>query len=236
MKPGTDPRTRPAYTLAEAAAYAGLSPGTAGEWVRGRRERRPIRRRGAGPLIRPASKSPCLLSFINLVELFVLADLRRIHRVPLQRIRSALHYVERQLGIARPLVDQRFETDGIDLFVEHLDDPRAAAALVNASAGGQLTIRGTLESRLARVEWDQAGIAARLFPLVRRDAAEQPRSIVMDPLRGFGRPVLTDTGIRTSVVADRFLAGESYRELAEDYGVPPELIEDAVRCEIRPAA
>jgi len=236
VKLANDPRERPAYTLAEAATYAGLSPRTAGEWVRGRTARKAIGRRGAQGLIRAASRSPCLLSFINLVELFVLADLRRVHRVPMQRIRTALRYVEQRLGIPRPLVNVRFKTDGIDIFVEQLAERDTKSALVNASAGGQLAIRVALEARLARVEWDDAGIAARLFPLVRRDSAAQPRSIVMDPLRGFGRPVLASTGIQTSIVADRFFAGESYQELADDYRVSAELIEDAVRCENRAAA
>jgi uncharacterized protein (DUF433 family) len=252
VKTQADPRERPAYTLAEAATYAGISTHTAGEWVRGRPERKPIGRRSAQPLIRPASRSPCLLSFTNLVELFVLADLRRVHGVPLQRVRTALRYVEKHLGIARPLVDARFKTDGLDMFVEHLAEPDAApsvtkkprgavrrppaaapvtGALVNASAGGQVAIRQALETRLSRVEFDDTGFAVRLFPLVRRDSVQQPHSIMMDPQRGFGRPVLAATGIRTSIVADRFFAGESYQDLADDYGVPLEQIEDAVRCE-----
>jgi uncharacterized protein (DUF433 family) len=177
-----------------------------------------------------------LLSFINLVELFVLADLRKIHGVPLQRVRAALGYVERTLGIARPLAHARFKTDGLDLFVEHLAPDLAGSALVNASAGGQVTVREALEARLARVEWDRRGMAVRLFPLVRSDAAVQPKSIVLDPRRGFGRPVIAKTGIRASIVAERYRAGESARELAHDYGVDVEQIEDAVRCEIATAA
>ena len=107
---------------------------------------------------------------------------------------------------------------------------------MNASAGGQVTVREALEARLARVEWDRRGVAERLFPLVRSDAAAQPRSIVLDPLRGFGRPVIAKTGIRASILAERYRAGESALELASDYGVEVEQIEDAIRCEIATAA
>lgn len=235
MKPSADPRERPAYTLREAAGYARVPLATATGWVRGRRARSTTRRRAARPVIVPASKTPTLLSFINLVELFVLADLRKTHGVPLQRVRPALGYVERTLGIERPLAHARFKTDGLDLFVEHLTTG-PSGALVNASAGGQVTVREALEARLARVEWDRSGVAARLFPLVRSDAAAQPRSIVLDPLRGFGRPVIAKTGIRASIVAERYRAGESASELAIDYGLEVEQIEDAVRCEIATAA
>jgi uncharacterized protein (DUF433 family) len=232
----SDPRELPAYTLLEAAAYARVRPTTAKEWVRGRSERAAIGRRSAAAIIVPASGDPLRLSFINLVELFVLADLRRVHRLPLQRVRTALRYVERELGIERPLVHAEFRTNGVDLFVDHLVDDRGVAKLINASGSGQLAIREALQTRLARVEWDRQKIAARLFPFVRGESVPQPRTIVIDPRTGFGRPVIANTGIRTSVVASRFRAGESAPDLARDYNVELGQIEDAVRCEIPSAA
>lgn len=177
-----------------------------------------------------------MLSFINLVELFVLGEMRNVHGVPMQRVRAALRFVEDQLDIERPLVHAEFKTDGLDLFVLRLVKDRETAALINASAGGQLGLRAALDARLARIEWDTKRIAARIFPLVRHDAADQPRTIMIDPRMGFGRPVIAATGIRTSIVAGRFRAGESAPDLAYDYNVDVHLIEDAVRCEIQTAA
>ena len=59
---------------------------------------------------------------------------------------------------------------------------------------------------------------------------------MIDPRFGFGQPVIAGTGIPTRAVASRHRAGESFLELAKDYDVAPELIEDAVRCESREAA
>lgn len=236
VKPSVDPRDRPAYTLAEAAAYARVRVPTAREWVLGRPARASIGRRGASAVIKPAQTVPCLLSFSNLVELFVLADLRRDHQVSLQRVRSALRYVKDTLGIERPLIRAEFKTDGVDLFVEHMLEHERDAALVNASAHGQLGLREALEARLERVEWDTHRIARRLFPFVRPEHAGQPRTIMIDPRMGFGRPVIADTGIRTNIIAERFRAGESPLDLARDYNVEPSAIEDALRCEIPAAA
>lgn len=232
----SDPRDLPAYTLPEAASYARVAIGTARDWVRGRGARDAIKRRGAAPIIRPASTSPCRLSFANLVELFVLADLRRVHGVSMQQIRRALRYVEQELGVARPLIRGEFMTDGVSLFVDHITRDSAKTALVNASASGQLGLREALEGRLERVEWDAEHIAARIFPFVRAETMTQPRTIMIDPRMGFGRPVIANTGIRTSVIASRFRAGESAEALARDYNVPQDRIEDAVRCEITTAA
>lgn len=237
MKPAPDPRDRPAYTLAEAAGYARVRLPTAREWVLGRPPRASIRRHAAPAVIKPAATDPiCLLSFSNLVELFVLADLRRDHGVPLQRVRAALRYVRETLGIDRPLIRAEFKTDGVDLFLEHIVEHQDGAALVNASAQGQLGMRAALEARLERVEWDAHKIAKRLFPFVRPQAVGQPRTIMIDPRMGFGRPVIADTGIRTNIIVERFRAGESAPELARDYNVHLGAIEDALRCEIPAAA
>lgn len=209
---------------------------TVSHWVCGRGERAAIKRRRVPAVIVPAARNPYLLSFLNLVELFVLADMRKTHGVPLQRVRAALRFVERTLRIDRPLAHAKFKTDGMDLFIEELGKGLHEGVLVNASAGGQLPVRQALEHRLARVEWDARGLAVRLFPLVRADDGDQPRTIVMDPTRGFGRPVIASAGIRASVIAERYRAGESASDLAKDYGVCVEQIEDAVRCEIPTAA
>jgi len=104
---GRDPRDVPTYGIREAASYMRLPPTTLREWVTG-----PAR------VIPLAGGRPPLLSFWNLVEAYVLASLRRGHQVPLQRVRKALRFVERELDTARPLIEQEFLTDGLDLFVE----------------------------------------------------------------------------------------------------------------------
>jgi uncharacterized protein (DUF433 family) len=96
-------------------------------------------------------------------------------------------------------------------------------------------MRDALASSLRRVDWDRQGLAVRLFPLVRAAGTEQPRTIVIDPERGFGRPTLAGKGVRVDIVVERYRAGETIEELARDYGVSVELIDDAVRCELRAA-
>ena len=47
-----------------------------------------------------------------------------------------------------------------------------------------------------------------------------------------GERVLVGTGIPTAIVAERYKAGESIDELAEDYGRSRNEIEEAIRCEL----
>lgn len=223
-----DPRELPVYTVAEAAQHIRMPATTLGTWVSGYRPSGASRR--APALFKPASPKPRLLSFSNLIEAFVLAAIRRRYGVAMQRVRAALRYVRTELEVDRPLINAKFETDGVDLFIDRF------GKLVNASRAGQIEMREAIEAHLARIDWDAAGVAERLFPFVRTGSLDQPKHVVIDPRRGYGRPVLAGTGVRTSVIVERYRAGDSVVALADDYGIGPLLIEDAVRCELGAAA
>ena len=82
------------------------------------------------------------------------------------------------------------------------------------------------------VERDEAGVVARLYPFTRKRAPDEPKVVVIDPRISFGRPVLVGSGIPTAVIAERYKAGESVDQLADDYGRKRLDIEEAIRCEL----
>ena len=228
---GKDPRHMPAYSIVEAAHYLYVSISTLRSWVVGRHYRTAAGSQFFTPVITlPEPKRP-LLSFTNLVEAHVLAAIRRKHGVTLPNVRSAIDHLQEHYHIDHPLADARFKTDGISLFIEVLDQ------LINVSMQGQVTMREVMEAHLQRVEHDAQGLAAKLFPFTRIGAAlvSQPRTVVIDPRLAFGRPVLAGTGIPTAVLADRYKAGESMQELADDYECDRDMIEEAIRCELTAA-
>jgi uncharacterized protein (DUF433 family) len=168
-----------------------------------------------------------MLSFINLVEVHVLDAIRREHRIPLDKVRVAIDYLRREFNSEHPLADHRFETDGLDLFVQRY------GKLINISRAGQLAIRQLLQAHLKRVERDASGAAIRLYPFTRKRLQDEPKAIVIDPSISFGKPVMAGSGIPTSIVAERYKAGETIRELADDYERPQSDIEEAIRCELQ---
>lgn len=225
-----DPRLVPTYGVAESAHYLRLPVATLRSWVVGRPY--PVRdgTRYFKPLIEVDAAKPLLLSFANLVEAHVLAAIRRSHEVPLDKVRRALSFVEQRCCTPHPLANAAFETDGLDLFVQQY------GRLINASSDGQIAIRQMLEAHLHRVERNPRGLATRLFLFTRRGDADEPKVVVVDPRLAFGRPVLVGTGVATAVLADRYRAGESMDDLADDYGCDRTLVEEAIRCEMRWAA
>lgn len=223
----------PAYTASEAASILGLPVATLKAWCFGQGYQPSSgNRRTVHPVIRPADSKARLLSFTNLCELHVLSAIRRTHRIPLPKIRNSVAWLSTKIGSERPLIDYQFKTNGLDLFVEH------ASRLFNASRQGQEAIRGDFELALERIERNESGAPIRLFPFSRssNSSSNQPRTVVIDPRLSFGRPVLARVAVPTEIINDRFNAGDSLAEMAEDYGVGKEEIEEALRFEQRRAA
>lgn len=216
---GADPRDVPAYTIPFAARLVAVPEPTLRSWVKGRTYQTAAGERRASRIIKPVS--PRELSFTNLVEAYVLSAMRKEHRLQLKKIRNAVRFVEDKLRVERPLARQKFQTDGVHLFVEHL------GKLLNVSEEGQVAIRQAFEERMDRIEYKK-GAAVRLFPLL-RGTEHEPKVVVVDPQRAFGEPVLDGTGIPVSSIRNRFRGGDSCRELAKDYGVEIAAIEEAIR-------
>lgn len=232
---GRSPRQIPAYTPFEAAHYLRVPENTIRNWASGYSYgTRGGRVAQTKPLIKIADPRQHLFSFVNLLELHVISALRRDHKVQMLKIRRAIEYLEAKLKSAHPLIDEEMETDGTDIFVTKY------GSLINASRDGQLAMKALLQAHLKRIERDERGVAIRLFPFTRtRDAgtiAEAPKLIAIDPAVAFGRPVIVGSRVPTSEIAERFQAGESPSELAEDFSRTEEEIWEAIRCEFPTAA
>lgn len=216
---GRDPREIPAYPPFEAAKYVGVPLSTLRSWLHGTK--------AFTPVISIASSTDPQLSFFNLVEAFVIAGLRRHHGMSLQRIRTSVKQLQAFApNLVHPLADADLITFAREIFV---DD--AAGDFVNmTNHPGQLGLRGIIEQVSQRVEKDVTG-ARRLYPFTRERIAGAPRLVMIDPRVQFGRPVITGTGIPTAVIHERWKAGDSVRELAEDYDRTADEIEEALRYE-----
>ena len=211
-----DPREVPAYSVAEAAHYLSIPKSTVRAWIAGMQAFKSV--------IEPPKQGCSLLSFFNLVEAHALRSLRN-RGIELPRIRKSLDFVKKKFGWDRPLIHEGFMTDGVSLFVEHLGN------ILDAGGDGQIVIREVM-AHLQRIEWENS-IAARLYPFTRLNDTDAPRSVFIDPRYSFGRPILKESRIATAVIAERYKAGDSIDDLAQDYGCSRLEIEEGVRCELR---
>jgi uncharacterized protein (DUF433 family) len=224
-----DLREMPAYGIPEAAGYLRLPVSTLRAWLLGQRYRVGDQPKFFKPVIDIADRKERQLSFINLVEAFVLAGIRREHEIPLPKVRKAVDYLRRTFNATRPLAHEQFETDGIDLFVEKM------GSLIGATQEGQIQMRDIIRDRLERVHRDPKGVPEKIVLFPARREKTGSADVVIDPRLSFGRPVLDRFGVRTAILAERFDAGDDIDVLAREYSAPPEAIQNAIRCERRAA-
>lgn len=219
----------PQYSISEASRYLLIPIGTLRSWIHGRSYSTVEGQRYFKPLIDLPNPKIKQLSFTNLVEAHLLRVIRKVHEIRLDKVRTALDYIEQEFNVAHPLARIEFQTDGVDLFVD------SVGHLVNASREGQLAMREALKHLLKRIELDEMGVAIKLFPVTRsieKLSQQSPKTLVIDPRIAFGRPVLVGTGIPTAMLAQRYKAGESIDDLADDYGCDRLQIEEGIRSEL----
>lgn len=205
-----------AYGLPEAAVYIKVPYTTLRYWLTGF---------GKQPaIIEPAESDPVRLSFLNLLECHALAGMRKMYNLRLPKVRSALRKISRDFPQAHPLVSEVFLTDRKDLFIDRMGQ------IVNVSRQQDQLSLDFYRMHLERVEIDPKGLF-RFFPFVVEPRASEPKTIEINPMVGFGKPIIAGTGISTAIIASRFDARESIAALAEEYGCTPEQIEEAIRWE-----
>jgi uncharacterized protein (DUF433 family) len=205
----------PAYGVTEAAVYLKVPYQTLRYWLKGLRNMPPI--------IQPAETDPVRLSFLNLLECHALAGMRKIYNLRVPKVRSALRNLSKDYPQPHPLISQVFLTDRRDLFIEKLD------RVINVSQNGQMGL-DFYHMHLERVAVDPEGLF-RFFPFVTQPGLSEPKTIEINPMVGFGKPVLAGTGISTAIIASRFRARESVVDLAREYDCKPEQVEEAIRWE-----
>lgn len=132
-----------------------------------------------------------------------------------------MSFAERQLGIADLLQHEELRTSGKELFLSRY------GKLINLSASGQLAMRTVFDAHLRRIEWGPLRSAVRLYPFVAEGAGDA-KPILIDPKISFGRPVVGKAFVSTRSIVDRIDAGEAVADIAQDYRLSLEAIQEAV--------
>lgn len=223
---GEDPREIALYTVPRASRYLKIPQRTIRDWVMGWKYQTKSGMRQLDPVIKLPKPDVPILSFMNLVEAHVLGGMRRLENVSFPRVRKALSFLEEQFPSTHPLADQLFETDGVNLFIRRLDQ------IINISANGQIEMQEIVSRYLRRIDRNINAGVVRLYPFLKKEPSfDEPKRVMIDPLISFGRPVLVGTGVPTDVIAERFYAGDTFDDLANDYGITPKQVEEAVQYE-----
>ena len=221
----------PLYSTAEAARYLDVPPSTLRAWVRGY-PRADGQTGSAGEPVVTAlpPRNGAVIPFVGFAEAFVLTALRRAG-VPLQRIRPALDFLRRELGLQHALASKRLFTDGAEVLYDYAErqaDAAEARALdLVVVRSGQGVFTEIVQDYLRRIEFADDE-TARLIHLPQYRGAD----VVMDPDRSFGVPIFARGGNRLEDVIAAFKAGEDLDVLVDEFGVPRADLLDVLRVNV----
>jgi uncharacterized protein (DUF433 family) len=226
--PASDPRVREAlFTFREAAAYLRVPLSTLSYWTRHARSA------GGTMLVTgfPAESGVPSLPFVGLAEAYVLAAFRKAG-VPIRRITPALEKLKEDVGLEYALASGHLYTDGVEVLFDYASqaDEHAARTLAE-SRSGQVVLRPIVSEYLRRIQWDAHGWPERLH-LPGFSVAD----VIVDVRRAYGRPLVVRGDARVEDLVGRWRGGDSLADIATDFGVPPEEVEDVVRVGIQSRA
>ena len=209
------------YTAPEAARMVGMRPGTLRRWLVGydhdAKHEAPLWH----PQYDPADEDGMLLGFRDLVEARIVNALRA-KKIGLPTIRTCLERARAIVGQDHPFSTRQFKTDGKTIFLEitrGLDEPQLID-LKRSQGVFSRVVAPTLDD----LDFGKEG-AERWWLL------HGKRTIVADPGRSFGQPIVADHGITTARVAQAVEAEGSVARVAKIYELRPALIRDALAYE-----
>lgn len=198
----------PRYTAAEAARLLGMHASTIRRWL--------DLSDGGGLVVRDRSGEK-LASFLDLVEMFIAAELVNKQKLKFGALRNWLREASERVGVGHPLARQKFLVESDRLWLD-LDD-----ALVHLGEAGQLGLQQVVRARAESVEFDRSGIASKWWP------AGHEAGVVVDPARAFGEPTLSNTRVPIEAVVDLWTAeGERNDVVAKAFGLTEKQVHDAV--------
>lgn len=208
------------YSFSEAAKLIGVRPQRVRAWFRGW----PGRQR---PVFQSSfadnTAGACVIGFLNLVESLVASQLRE-HGVSLPTVRRAHHQLADLLENAHPFAHHGLLTDGKNVFVRvatEVGDTQAIEAI-----NRQHVFEVVILPYLQQIEYSGKSNLAELWRI--------SEGVVIDPRRRFGKPIVDQCGISTSILHASYQANQKNRALVADwFGVDPQDVEVAVAFETR---
>jgi uncharacterized protein (DUF433 family) len=163
------------------------------------------------------------ISFHDLLEVRFVHAFRK-HGVSLQAIRLASRRARVLFETHYPVTSRQFRTDGRTIFTSAIEETGETELLDLVKQ--QYAFRKIIEPSLySGIEFGQDQVAARWYPSARSKA------IVLDPAIAFGKPIVTNGAVRTSILYDAFVAEADKNLVARLYEVSVAAVDAAITFE-----
>ena len=214
-------RTQPMYTIREAAHLAHVAPATVRRWLYGYTPDPHQPWRQSRPVFGDQLESP-FVSFLQLVEIVIASDFRKVGHVKLEVVRLAYENTKKETRIEYPFAHLQLESLGghIVRWIREGDGPGTRARAVDSP--DQWALPGLVAERIRALDYERE-LAARWYP-VGRDVP-----VVIDPLYSAGLPTIAGRGVTVDTIYRRWRAGQLIEFIADDLQIESPSVERALQ-------
>jgi len=200
------------YTLPTAAKILKINPQKMRRWVNGYTFYKNKVSQPGKPLINiefGRDSSDTVISFLDLAELLFISKF--IHYgISVQKIRKAANTASKILKTDHPFALQKMYTDGRSIFAELAQKENDTSFLDLLDS--QYELREIIDSTLLGcIDFNEYNHAKRWWPLGKEG------SIVLDPERNMGQPILNKYNVRTELLYGLFRTNHSISEICDWY-------------------
>jgi uncharacterized protein (DUF433 family) len=211
------------YSVGEAAQLARVPAASIRRWLFGYRYHRGTGVQHVPPVwhgqVDPVADSYGL-GFLDLIEIRFVHAFRK-HGVSWPTIRHAAERAQELFSSEHPFATKRFRTDGKRIFAE-LGQATSDQKLIDLTRSQYAFHAVVAPSLYEGLEFEGEHEVVRWFPMWPK------RHVVLDPQRSFGRPIVTEQGVPTEVLAKGAEAEGSIESVARWYGVAARDVRAAV--------
>jgi uncharacterized protein (DUF433 family) len=218
------------YSPTEAAFYARVSPRMMSRWVFGAANGQPVIERQ----LRESTDK--VVTFLDFVQTLAVREVRNRHGIPLQRIRQGVDEARKRYGVEYPLArrhtiylfsDQKGEGHG-QIVIRRPDDLDGIGdQFIQVTGRGRknLLMRPVVEMFLQDLQFDpKTGLASEYRPMT-----EEGASIVLNPHRRFGEPIVDPSGYTAETLWDATNIEGGIEAAAAAFGVTADEVKLANR-------
>jgi uncharacterized protein (DUF433 family) len=200
------------YTVSEVARILRAPSQSIYRWAKGYSFRSKGLLRRAAPLV-------------DLIEMKVVRDLSSVG-VKMSTIRRAAERLSAKYGTNHPFAIKELHTDGVRIFDK---DFTTTEDTTYEELGRFQFVFGVMAQPFFKQIEYQDEIARYIWPI-------GPGRVVLDPQRGFGKPIDYKSGVPTYPLYQMRSAGESPERISRWWNVPVQAVDDAVEYEMQLAA
>ena len=216
-----------AYTITQAAQLVKTTPATVRRWLLGYQapghQTEPV----FGEDRNLKEDGPLVVSFLELIEIAVVAKFRTMRsgrrQVSLGHLRRAHQFAREQLQLPYPFATLKlFEFGGHVL--HEFDKQFPGQGTLALDIGGQWVLPAIVVKEKTHLDFgDTDPFALRWFPKGRGIP------IVVDPHVAAGRATIYQSGVTLETLNRRWHRGETIDDLAVDYDLTPWVVEEALK-------